>query len=276
MRRSYISLAAGIVLALVAIVVMRLYIGAATGGVRESDSDFTRIAVVDRDLPGGSVLEPAEVHLVRWPKESVPSGAFTDIDSIFQGSKTSDDRVALTALVRGEPLLRSKVSGLGARPILSSMVADGMRAVSVKIDDVSGVAGFILPGDHVDIMLTRSIGNNSENIVTDVILQGIKVLGIDQLASTESDKPVVGRTATVEVTPEQAGKLALAQQAGKLSLSLRNSSTAGTEEVSRIAVSDLIAGRKLQPVRRIVRRVSADAVQVQYGVPEYSARAAAR
>jgi pilus assembly protein CpaB len=274
MRRSYISLAAGIVLALVAIVVMRLYIGAATGGTRDSEGDFTRIAVVARDLPAGSVLEPAEVSLVRWPAESVPSGAFTDIDSIFKGAKASNDRVALTSLVRGEPLLRSKVSGLGARPIMSSMVGDGMRAFSVKIDDVSGVAGFILPGDHVDIMLTRTIGSNSSNLVTDVILQGIKVLGIDQLASTEADKPVVGRTATVEVTPEQAGMLALAQQAGKLSLALRNSATASTADVSRIGVSDLISGHR-QPVRRSVRRVSADGIQVQYGVSDSPTRAAA-
>lgn len=275
MRRSYISLAVGVVLALVAIVVMRLYVGAATGGSRDSEGDFARIAVMTKDLPGGSVLDPEEIRLVRWPKDSVPSGAFYDVDSIFKGAKGKGDRVALTALARGEPLLRSKVSGLGARPIMSSLVSEGMRAVSIKIDDVSGVAGFILPGDHVDILLTHSVGGGNNNMVADVILQDIKVLGIDQLASTEADKPVVGRTATVEVTPEQAGKLVLAQQAGKLSLALRNPSTASDAEVARIDVKDLTSGRQ-KPVQRVVRRVSNDGILIQYGVPESSARAAAR
>ncbi len=265
MRRFYISLGAGIVVAILAVVVTRLYIGAALRGAQEPDSAFTRIAVVARDLPGGSVLSPSELRFVRWPKESVPAGAFDTVDAIFKGAKSANERVSLVAMTAGEPLLRNKVSGLGARPILSSMVADGMRAVSIKIDDVSGVSGFILPGNRVDVILTRHIGNNAGNLVSDVILQNIKVLGIDQLASTESDKPVVGRTATVEVTPEQASKLVLAQQAGTLSLALRNDAAVQTVEVARLSENDLSTGKRAPAPRKIIRR-SADAVEVQYGV----------
>lgn len=267
MRRSYISLGAGIVLALLAILAVRLYVGAATRGAHEPDGAFTQIAVVDKDMPSGTVLTESAVHLVRWPVDSVPDGSFNSIDAIFKGAKSKDDRVVLTAMVRGEPVLRSKVTGLGARPILSSMVTDGMRAMSIQINDVSGVAGFILPGDHVDIMLTRRLDTSNTNLVTDTILQNVKVLGIDQLATTDTNKPVVGRTATVEVSPDQAGKLALAQQAGTLSLALRNSSTVENAAVSRVSESDLTSGRRPEPAR-VARRASADTVQVQYGVPD--------
>ena len=271
MRRSYVSLGAGIVLAIVAILVIRVYIGTALRGSQEPETAFLRIAVASRDLPSGSVISPSEVRLVRWPKESVPAGAFDNPDNIFKGAKSAKERVALVALVAGEPLLRSKISGLGARPILSAMVADGMRAVSIKIDDVSGVSGFILPGNHVDVILTRRLGSASANLVTDIILQNIKVLGIDQLASTDADKPVVGRTATVEVTPEQAGKLVLAQQAGTLSLALRNDSAVQTVDVARLSENDLAIRRHAPPLRKAIHR-SADAVEVQYGAGPSSFR----
>lgn len=264
MRRFYISLGAGVVLAVVAVLVIRAYVGAALRGNQEPDTAFTRIAVAARDLPGGTVLSPSEIRFVRWPKESIPAGAFGDVETIFKGAKTARERVSLVTMVAGEPLLRSKISGLGARPILSSLVADGMRAVSIKIDDVSGVSGFILPGDRVDVILTRHTGSNNNDLVTDLILQNIKVLGIDQLASTESDKPVVGRTATVEVTPEQAGKLVLAQQAGTLSLALRNATADQTVEVARLSENDLSTGRRAPAPKKIIRR-TADAVEVQYG-----------
>ena len=265
MRRSYISLGAGLVLAIIAVLVIRAYVGAALHGAQEPDSAFTRIAVMNRDLPSGSTLSPTDIRLVRWPKESVPTGAFDNLEAIFSGVKSANERVSLVAMAAGEPVLRSKVSGLGARPILSSLVGEGMRAVSIKIDDVSGVSGFILPGDRVDVMLTRHLGNSSGNLVTDIILQNIKVLGIDQLAATNSDKPVVGRTATVEVSPEQAGKLVLAQQAGTLSLALRNVAAVQTVEVARLSENDLATGRRAPPPKKAVRR-TADAVEVQYGV----------
>jgi pilus assembly protein CpaB len=265
MRRSYISLGAGVVVAIIAVLVIRFYVGAALRGAHEPDTAFTHIAVAARDLPGGTALSPSDVRLVRWPRESVPAGAFDSANAIFKGSKSATDRVSLVAMAAGEPVLRNKVSGLGARPILSAMVADGMRAISVKIDDVSGVSGFILPGNRVDVILTRHLGNSSGNLVTDIILQNIKVLGIDQQASTETDKPVVGRTATVEVTPEQAGKLVLAQQAGTLSLALRNDGGVQTVEVARLSENDLSTGRRPPAPRKPIRR-SADAVEVQYGV----------
>jgi pilus assembly protein CpaB len=238
MRRAIVSLIVGVLLAVAAIVVMRLYIGSVTRPATEAD--VVPVAVMVKDVPGGYVLKSKDIQLVAWPKGSVPSGAFSDVDEIFKGAKSDEDRVAIVAMVRGEPVLRSKVSGLGNKPVLSAMVGPGMRAVSVKIDDVSGVSGFILPGDHVDILLTRHIGRTSDSdLVTDVLLQHVKVLGIDQLADTEHTKPVVGHTATVEVSPDEASKLALAQQAGTLSLALRNPESGQADALARIGESDL-------------------------------------
>ena len=267
MRREYLSLIGGIALAVVAIALITLW----GSRMRQPQMALTQVVVAGGDLPYGTVLSPDQLRLVNWPQESVPAGAFASIDAIFANMKSPSDRVVLTAMVRGEPVLGDKISGFGARPIMSSMVANGMRAISIHIDDVSGVSGFILPGDHVDIMLTHHVGTGAENLVTDVILQDIKVLGIDQLSDLKTDKPVVGHTATVEVPPDQAQKLVLAQQAGTLSLSLRNPESVAGVTASSVAESDLGTGHKV--VHRI-SRPAGPGVIVHYGNEGVVARAA--
>jgi pilus assembly protein CpaB len=240
MRRTYLSLAGGIALAFLAIVLIRVYVGGANRG---PEIPLTAIAVAVRDLDAGAELKPADVQLARWPQESVPRGAFGSFDAIFRGAKKPGDRVVLATMVPGEPVLRSKVSGFGARPTMSARVHTGMRAFSIKIDDISGVAGFILPGDRVDILLTRQTGSD-RSLVADVIMQGVTVLGIDQLSDQKADKPVVGRTATVEVTPQQAEKLALAQKAGTLSLALLNQQASDPVATTPFAEHDLGGGHR--------------------------------
>lgn len=255
MRRTYYSLAGGIALAFLAVVLIQIYVG---GANKEPSIPLTQIAVVTHDVDVGQTLHETDIQLVRWPKEAVPRGAFESYDAIFKGAKGPNDRIVLVSMVPGEPVLRTKISGFGARPTLSARVDPGMRAYSIKIDDVSGVSGFILPGDRVDILLTRTAGTSGQNYITDIIMQSVKVLGIDQLSDQRADKPMVGRTATVEVTPEQAEKLALAQKAGTMSLALRNQETAGVVATSPVHESDL--------GDRQVRRVSAPAsVRVRYG-----------
>ena len=255
MRRTYLSLAGGIALALLAIVLIRVYLG---GASREPEIALTAIAVASHDLNAGEKLEAADVQIIRWPANSVPRGAFDSYDSIFRNLKVPGERTILVAMVPGEPVLRSKLSGFGSRPTMSARVGAGMRAFSIKIDDVSGVAGFILPGDRVDILLTRNQG--AGGLVTDVIMQSVTVLGIDQLSDQRADKPVVGRTATVEVTPQQTEKLALAQKAGTLSLALRNQQT--TEQVTAAPVAEPDLGGSVRKVRAAAAPPS---VRVRYG-----------
>src|SRR5690606_23696349 len=128
-------------------------------------------------------------------------------------------------IVVGEPVLASKVSGTGGRAVLSANLPTGKVAFTIPINAVSGVGGFVRPGDIVDVLLTRPIpgdGNSGNDKLTDVILKAIPVLGIDLVADERNTQPVEGSTATLEVDTLGAQKLALSIQLGSLSLALRN------------------------------------------------------
>lgn len=264
MQRSLISLIVGVVLAIVAVGLLALYVRGIRGSatVSAAASDVGTVVVAANNLPFGAAIKRDYLKTVQWPQESIPAGAFHSIDEVFAGSDGSD-RIVLRPIVSDEPVLKSTVSGFGAKATLSREVAPGMRAVSIRINDVSGVAGFLLPGDRVDVMLTRKLpGDNPNNdLVTDVILQDITVLGTDQLSDQNRDKPVVARTATLQVTTEQAQKLALAQEAGTLSLALRSVATVGHEQTSRVEAGDLAETTRLPP-----RRNSGPGVRVIYGI----------
>lgn len=242
MRRSMISLVVGVVFAIVAVVLMYNYIQTTLQGqgvVQAPVVELTTTVVAARPLTFGTPVDRLMLKTVQWPREALPPDGFATIEEIFAGATAPGDRIALIAVAQNEPLTKSKVSGFGGRPTLSRQVEDGMRAISIRVDDVVGVAGFVLPGDRVDIMLTRRIGQTANNLVNEVLLQNVTVLGINQTADQQADQPIVGRTATVEVTPEQAQKLVLAQQAGSLSLALRSIETAGEIPVVAITEADL-------------------------------------
>jgi pilus assembly protein CpaB len=244
MRRSVYSLIIGVVCAIAAIWAVYSLRGQDQSAANASPAiPTTQILIAKADIAYGDKIIPDLVEVTQWPTKYLPKGAITTTAELLEGPESP--RIAMRALVAGEPFLKAKVSGFGERPILSRKVAEGMRAITVRINDVSGVAGFILPGDRVDILLTRQIGDGStrDNYGTDIILQNISVLGIDQLSSEDQDKPVLGKSATFEVTPAQAQALALASRiaegGGSLSLSLRNYETVSTEKTTRISSNDL-------------------------------------
>jgi pilus assembly protein CpaB len=239
MRRSVISLVLGIVFAGAALFFLFTSKPAPAPAVAATPSMRTvAVLVAAKDIPYGEKITPELVRTVQWPADSVPAEAITKSAELFEGPDAP--RIALRPLAAQEPFLKPKVSGFGERPILSRKVAPGMRAFSVRINDISGVAGFILPGDRVDIMLTRQNDNGGrEGLATEVLLQNIVVLGINQESRETIDEPVLARSATFEVTPEQAQKLALGTQVGSLSLMLRNYATLESEKVAPIDASDL-------------------------------------
>ena len=143
-------------------------------------------------------------------------------------------RVVLTAIEPNEPVLRSKITGPGQRATLSAMLRDGMKAVTVRVNDVDGVGGFVLPGDHVDVALTRQV--DKANGTTDVVLQNARVLAIDQLADERLDKPTVVKAVTLEVDTVGAQKLSLAASLGSLSLMLRKAGEANNQYTRRITL----------------------------------------
>ena len=179
---------------------------------------MTPVVVASIPIERGTSLKPVMLKTVSYPQNSVPTGAFQSIDQAI----AAGDRKALRSLSVNEPVLLSKLSGSNTKANLSGSLGSGMRAVSVRSSDVTGVGGFVLPGDRVDIYVTREIasGSNSSTI-TQVIAENALVLGVDQTSDQESEKPIVSKSVTVEVTPEQASAIALGQSVGLITLSLR-------------------------------------------------------
>ena len=262
MQRSMVSLIAGVVLAGIAIFLLSMYLRSSRPDADASQPDYGSVVVAVSAFSAGTPIHKEYLKVVAWPKASVPQGAFANVDEIYTGATSEGDRIALKNIAADEPILKTNISGFGGRAIMSRQVSPGMRAMAIPVNDVSGVAGFVLPGDRVDIMLTREVGNGNDNRVTDIILQNITVLGVDQEADQTRDRPEVARTATVEVSPEQAQKLALAQQVGTLSLSLRGATAVGNVPASRVATGDLatIAPAGGGPSVRIHYGVSGDTV----------------
>jgi len=171
----------------------------------------------------GIGIRPQDVKVVNYPSGSIPDGAFTTVDQLT-GDKAGP-RVAMRPMVLGEPILKTQVSVPGGHLNLSGIITPGMQAVTIRSNELTGVAGFVLPGDHVDVLLTRvlpALENKPAETVTQIVAQDVKVLGVDQSTDDSSDKPVVSRVVTVEVTSSQAQSITLGQAVGNVSLSLRH------------------------------------------------------
>ncbi len=219
-----------------------------------------KIAVAMLDIQLGSRLSPEMIQMVEWPATSVPAGAFSEPAEL-------EGRVVKTSLARGEPLLENKLAPVGTKGGLSAVVGEGKRAITVRVNDVVGVAGFALPGSYVDIMVnTQEEGgkaNDKDRAISKIVLEHILVLAVAQEANRDETKPKVVNAVTLEVTPEQAERLDLARSVGTLSLVLRNqvdqepSKTAG-------ATKDVLLGlappppppKPAAPERPAVRRAA--------------------
>jgi len=217
--------------------------------------ETTKVVVAAGDLFYGNKLRREHLLLIDWPKTSEPEGAFHSFDEILGDKNGKDvsgnpveDRVVLRTINKNEPILKNKITGFGGRASLSALLSPGMRATTIRVNDVNGVAGFVLPGDRVDILITRDPsatgrgGRGDVNLVTEVLLQNMKVLGIDQDANEDRTKPGVARAVTLEVTTIQAQKLTLAQKLGELSLALRHVNTVDAEKPTTVTARDLRVG----------------------------------
>jgi pilus assembly protein CpaB len=191
------------------------------------------IVVASKPLRFGAELGSMSLREIPWPEEAVPAGAFSKIVDLTSSGR----RVVLTPIEANEPILASKITGSGQRATLSAMLGDGMKAVTIRVNDVEGVAGFVLPGDRVDVMLTRQQDKNVA--AADVVLQNVRVLAVDQVADERTDKPSVAKAVTLEVEVTSAQKLALAATVGTLSLALRKAGEATAATTRRITLADL-------------------------------------
>lgn len=180
----------------------------------EELADVAQVVVASIQVPFGATVEASDLKVVDMPKDIVPSNSFTDIDSVV-------GRVSNQVIYRGEVVIEERVSEHMGGSALASMLDPGMRAMSVRVDDVVGVAGFLLPGNFVDVLSTQRNGSRN-NVATKTVLRNLKVLAVDQIAGQERDGPVIVRAVTLAVTTEQAEQLVQATQEGKVQLTLRN------------------------------------------------------
>ena len=185
--------------------------------LQTSSSAVTPIAVAAGDVSLGEPLNASLIRTVNWPTGSVPPGAFSD-------PKLLEGRVVRTSLGRGEPVIEAKLAPIGTKGGLSAVIGEGNRAITVRVNDVVGVAGFALPGNYVDVIVnTQEPGKtDSQQSISKIVLEKILVLAVAQQVNRDDTAPKVVNAVTLEVSPDQAEKLDLARSVGTLSLVLRN------------------------------------------------------
>ena len=194
------------------------------------------IVVAAAPLSFGTQITTDNVKEIPWSATALPEGAFATRQEMLNGGR----RMALVSIAPNEPVLRGRITGPGQRAALSSMLDPGKRAVTVRVDDVRGVAGFIQPGDRVDVVLIRTEAESKiKEGYSDVILQYAKVLAIDQITGERTEQPTIAKAVTLEVSAEEAQKVLLATNVGRLTLILRQPAEAKADPVRRVTENDL-------------------------------------
>ena len=260
----------GILMLFIALIAGLAAVFLATRWMQGQGGDGGRIAVANTDIELGGRISPEMIRMADWPLGSTPTGAYKEAAKL-------EGRVVLVSMQRGEPLIEARLAPIGTKGGLSAVVPQGKRAMTVRVNDVVGVAGFALPGTFVDVMVnTQDEGgqrNDRDHSVSKIVLERILVLAVAQEADRDSTKPRVVNAVTLEVTPRDAEMLDLARSVGTLSLVLRNqtdpkgvAATGGATKAELLGLAKPEAAKPavtpLAPARRVVRRVVAPAVAV--------------
>ncbi len=221
--RTILTLVVAALLGLAAVFLTRAYLGRQDAAQVQAaaDAGTATVVVAAQPIGRGVALTPSLLKVAQYPKNAVPAGSFRTVQEATGGGV----RRALRSISPNEPILPDRITGVGERVSLSVTMTPGMRAVTFRSNDVAGVAGFVLPGDRVDVMLTRQIEGSDDvegTTLTQVLASNIKVLGVDQVVDESLEKPKVAKAITLEMTPDQAQKLSLAQTLGNVTLALRH------------------------------------------------------
>ncbi|MDZ4374795.1 MAG: Flp pilus assembly protein CpaB [Phenylobacterium sp.] len=241
-----VSLAASAALGLGALFVAKIALpnaASARNPAVRAEVQGEAVVVASRAIKYGEKLDAGMLTVIKIPKNAVPVGAFTTIDTVLAADKGGAP-VALFPISQREPLLPTKLSGPGSRSTVSAAITEGMRAYTLKVDDASGVGGHALPGDHIDVVLIRDLTPDGpqRNYISHVVVQNARVLGMNLNADPTSDKPAAPDTATIEVSVEDAQKLSVAATLGELSLALRRNGAAEIAKAPPIRTSDFLGG----------------------------------
>jgi len=251
----------GLLMLLIAVIAGLAAVVLAATWMKQQGGKRSQVAVANVDIELGGRLSAEMIRMTDWPVGSIPPGAAVEMEKLV-------GRVARDSLQRGEPILESRLAPVGTKGGLSAVVAEGKRAMTVRVNDVIGVAGFALPGTYVDVMVnTQGEGsktNDRDRTISKIVLDRILVLAVAQEADRDTTKPKVVNAVTLELTPEQAEMLDLARSVGTLSLVLRNQTEMKTATTTGITKAELLgmvepapaAAPVAAPAPRPVRRVS--------------------
>jgi pilus assembly protein CpaB len=189
---------------------------------------MTEILVATKDIPMGKVLNAQDMKWQKWPDEAL-SPHYVALKTDPKVKENLEGGVARVSFIAGEPIRQAKIVKSGSKSFMSAMITGGMRAVSIPVTQETGAGGFILPNDKVDVILVRRLDDVKAKTKDDLpqeartVLANIRVLAVDQVIEEKNgEKTVLARTATLELSPDQAETLALSKQLGSLSLSLRS------------------------------------------------------
>lgn len=221
--RAVIMITVSLIIGLAAVIL-------ASNWIRQQGSLTTsKVVVATKELSLGTRLTPETLTLVEWPRNSIPPGApqgEEELGKLLKDPVSQEPRVLKTSIQKGEPILESKLAPVGTKGGLSAVIGEGKRAITVRVNDVVGVAGFALPGNYVDVLVNTESENakasSKDKTISKIVLERILVLAVAQEAGRDETKPKVVNAVTLEVTPDQAEKLDLARSIGTLSLVLRN------------------------------------------------------
>jgi pilus assembly protein CpaB len=225
-------------------------------------NDLVQVVVAAQDIPFGLPVEAAKLKVINWPASALPPGAFTQTKDLLAASG-AEPRRAKAGIAAGEILLASKVSGFGEKVTIVQSLSPNTRAIAIKVSAETSVGGFVTPGDRVDVILTQGKGDGLKTVT---IIQKVRVIGVDQKADEAKDAPVVARTVTLEVSPEDSQKLALAQKAGTLSLTLRTLEDEAEQSLEAISLRDVlrepeVAAAEEVSVRTVIVRRGTEATE---------------
>ncbi|MBZ9668397.1 Flp pilus assembly protein CpaB [Mesorhizobium sp. ES1-3] len=250
------------VFGVLAVVLINVWLASQRSAMAEANGvQRDTVVVAAMGLKFGDTLSADKLREVAWPSGAVPAGAFRTTKELLAGEGTKQ---ALQAIGANEPVLATKITGPGQRATLSAVLGEGMKAVSIRVNDVLGVAGFVFPGDRVDVLLTRTVRSNdgADQSFVDVLLQSMKVLAVDQVADESKDSPTVVKSVTLEASTKDAQKLTLAAGAGQLSLALRQAAASKGEMTERVTLSDLTGETPADVAKRqaeLEKQAAADA-----------------
>ncbi len=200
--------------------------------------DLAKLVVAKEELKFGMEITEDMVKLVDWPQEAFPEGAFSSIEEM----SADGVRRAIVAIQPGEPVIASKLTGKNGRAGLAGLIAEGKRAVTIPVDSVKGVGGFIQPGDYVDIILTREVESEDfqrEESVAKIMMENVKVLTVDQEAGSRSGTARIASSVTLETDTKGAQKIALALNVGRLSLLLRSAGDTQSSDTGELSANNL-------------------------------------